>query len=258
MKSSKRKIIYAVGIGPGNLNMITPEAKNIIEKCEIIAGYSNYIKQIMPLISENKEIIQSGMRGEIDRCTQALDKVLEGKSVAVISSGDAGIYAMGGLIAELIEYHQKYSEIEVLSVAGVTASSAAAAVLGAPLMNDFAVLSLSDLLTPRELILKRIAGIASSGLVCCLYNPGSIKRRDLLEYCIGKFREIQGDNIYVGIVWNATKENQATFVCKIKDFPFDKINMNTMVIIGNEFTVYKNGKLFTTRGYCEKYYDKNN
>ncbi len=250
-----QKIIYAVSLGPGSAQLLTPEAKNIIEKCDTIVGYKSYLQQFEHLL-QNKKIIVNGMRGEIDRCEQALDATLAGESVAVVSSGDVGIYAMAGLLLELIEYHgEKYADIEVVSTPGVTAATAAAAALGAPLMNDFAMLSLSNLLTPTEIIKKRIKGIAISGLVCALYNPASTKRRELLELCINEFIAERGGDIYVGIVWHASKKQEEKLICKIKDFPFDKINMNTMIIIGNEFTVLNHNKLYTDRGYCKKYYN---
>ena len=144
--------IYVVGIGPGNTEEITPRARKAIESSDVIAGYSLYVDLVRDLCRD-KEILSSGMRQEVDRCKQVLEQAKSGKTVALLSSGDAGVYGMAGLIYELAEEHPAL-EIEVLP--GVTAASSAAAVLGAPLIHDFAVISLSDLLTPWEKIEKRI------------------------------------------------------------------------------------------------------
>ena len=247
----QKNIVYAVGMGPGDLNLLTPAALDVIKKCDTIAGYTSYLKHYESLF-DNKNIISNGMRGEIERCRQALDVALEGKQVAVISSGDPGVYAMAGLLLELIE-EDKYKSLTVETIPGISASNAAAAVLGAPLMNDYAIISLSNLLTPEEIILKRIKGVAEAGLVCVLYNPASKKRRTLIKECMSIFSQSRPENTLIGIVYQATKPEQKITIVELKDFPFDDINMNTLVIIGNEQTVFRNGKLYTLRGYSEKY-----
>jgi precorrin-3B C17-methyltransferase len=243
--------IYAVGLGPGAVDLLSPRAAVILENCDVIAGYNGYIEQFAGLL-ENKEIIGNGMRGEIKRCREALDAVLAGKNVAMICSGDAGIYAMAGLLAELIE-EEKYSGIELVTVPGITAAGAAAAVLGAPLMNDFCVLSLSDLLTPSSVIRKRVKAVAAADLVTVLYNPASKKRRELLAEAIKIFLDFMPSETPVGIVHNATKQDEKSSIVTLGDFPFEEIDMNTLVIIGNSNTVKNNGIMYTQRGYIEKY-----
>lgn len=238
--------IYAIGIGPGASDLLAPRAKTILEQVEVIAGYNAYLEQIEN-ITAGKTVISSGMTGEVERCQAAIDFALKGKDVAVISSGDAGIYGMAGLLFELIE--AKELDIEIVIVPGITAATAAAAVLGAPLMNDFAIISLSDLLTPQDEIRTRIDKIAEADLVCILYNPASKKRKTLLPESLAKFCEIRGENCVCGMVKNATRENQEIWTGKLKKFPVEMADMSTIVIIGNSQTVLKSGKIYTRRGY---------
>lgn len=247
----QNKKIYAIGIGPGSPDLLAPRAKAIIEQVDVIAGYTTYLEQVKDLTSE-KEIISSGMTGEVERCQKAIDTALTGKSVAVISSGDAGIYGMAGLLFELIEDQE--AEIEVEVVPGITAATAAGSILGAPLMNDLAVISLSDLLTSQEEIRDRIAKIAAAGLVCILYNPASKKRRALLSESLKKFCEFHSSECVCGLVKNATRENQETWVGTLADFPAEMVDMTTVVIIGNSKTVLNQGKIYTKRGYDKKRY----
>jgi precorrin-3B C17-methyltransferase len=249
----KKHIIYALGMGPGNINLLTPAAEQILKECDTIVGYTSYLNHFSKLFN-GKTIISNGMRGEVERCKLALDATIKGEKVAVISSGDAGVYGMAGLLLELTQKEQ-YSSISVEVIPGITAANAAAAVFGAPLMNDYAVISLSNLMTPDDIILKRLKGVAAAGLVCVLYNPASKKRRELIEKCISIFSEHRNPETLIGIIKQATKKEQETTIVKIKDFPFNDINMNTLIIIGNDQTVLKNGKLYTLRGYSEKYKD---
>ncbi|MCF6175836.1 MAG: precorrin-3B C(17)-methyltransferase [Victivallaceae bacterium] len=243
--------IYAVGLGPGATDLLSPRARAVLENCDTIAGYTTYLKQF-PELFAGKNIISSGMRGEIERCKHALDAARSGKTVAVISSGDAGIYAMAGLLLELTEQEQ-YTDIEVETIPGITAASAAAALLGAPLMNDFAVISLSNLMTPDTVILQRLRGVAAAGMVCALYNPGSIKRKTLIREAVDIFIEAQGAATLVGIVHDASRPEERSQVTTLGEFPFSDINMTTLVIIGNDQTVYRHHKLYNLRGYSEKY-----
>jgi precorrin-3B C17-methyltransferase len=245
-----KKCIYAVGIGPGALDLLTPRASDILTNVDLIVGYNKYLDMI-PSYLEGKEIISNGMRGEVERCTAALDAVNENKTVAVISSGDAGIYGMAGLLFELCE-QSNYADIEVIVVPGVTAATAAAAVLGAPLMNDFAVISLSDLLTPIDIIRKRLTAVAVSDLVTILYNPRSTKRKALFDEVVTLFQKERG-NIYCGIVRHASRKEESTTITKIAELPIEQVDMSSFVVIGRSQTIYKNNKLYTTRGYKNKY-----
>ena len=243
--------IYAVGLGPGSPAMLSPRAKEVLENCETIAGYRSYLEQIPDLI-ENKQIIASGMRQELDRCRAALEAAKAGASVAVVSSGDSGIYGMAGLLMELSEA-EEFQGIEVEVVPGITAASAAAALVGAPLMCDFAVISLSDLLADRNTILKRLSAAAEADFVTALYNPGSTRRRELLEQAIALFRRLRGDSLPVAVVHDVARPQQRFTLCRIADFPFEEVDMTTILIIGCSRTVIRNGKMYTLRGYQEKY-----
>ncbi len=243
--------IYAVGLGPGSPAMLSPRAKEVLENCDTIAGYRSYLEQIPDLI-ENKQIIASGMRQELDRCRAALEAAKAGASVAVVSSGDSGIYGMAGLLMELSEA-EEFQGIEVEVVPGITAASAAAALVGAPLMCDFAVISLSDLLADRNTILKRLSAAAEADFVTALYNPGSTRRRELLEQAIALFRRLRGDSLPVAVVHDVARPQQRFTLCRIADFPFEEVDMTTILIIGCSRTVIRNGKMYTLRGYQEKY-----
>jgi len=248
---SENKIIYAVGLGPGSDDFIAPKAKDVIAACDVIAGYTTYLKQF-PDLFDGKTIIGNGMRGELERCRLALDATLQGHRVAVISSGDAGIYGMAGLLLELTE-QPVYAGIQVEVIPGITAATAAAALLGAPLMNDFCVISLSALMTPTEVIRHRLQAIAEADLVTVLYNPASTRRRELIREAVTFFIASRSGECPAGIIHEATRPEERTMIVKLQDFPFDDIDMNTLVIIGNSATVERNGKLYTRRGYLEKY-----
>ncbi len=243
-----KKIVYAVGIGPGNHSLMTPAAKSAISESNVIVGYNSYIKKIEALLSE-KQVIQNGMRKEVERCKAALDEALKGNIVSVISSGDAGIYGMAGLLIELVEDNAEYAEIEIITIPGITAANAAAAVLGAPLMNDFVTFSLSDCLTPKEIIEERIVKLSDADLPCVIYNPRSKTRLELFDKLIAEFAKAQGDDLVCGFVKNCSMPNEEKWVGEIKDLPIEEINMVTVVIIGNSRTINKNNKMIVPRGY---------
>jgi precorrin-3B C17-methyltransferase len=245
------KKIYAVGLGPGAENMITPQALNILQNCDVIAGYEYYLSLLPEIVCSGKTTISSGMTGEIERCRKALEATEKGHQVAVISSGDAGIYGMAGLLMEIAE--KEFPEITVETIPGVTAASSAAALLGAPLMNDFVVISLSNLMTPENIILKRLEKAAEADLVCVLYNPASKKRRLLLEKAVSIYSGNVGGNTPAGIVTDACRPEQKIIICRLNDFPFEQVNMKSLVLIGNSCTVIRNKQIHTLRGYNEKY-----
>ena len=163
--------IYVVGIGPGSSEYMTPQARAAIEDSDVVVGYTLYVDLVSDLTS-GKEVKSTAMKQEVDRCRMALDSALEGKNVAFVCSGDAGVYGMAGIMAEVAEEHP---EVEIVTIPGITAACSGAAVLGAPLIHDFAVISLSDLLTPWEKIEKRLRMAAEADFVVCLYNPKSKK-----------------------------------------------------------------------------------
>jgi len=234
--------VYVVGIGPGLHDHMTNAAKVAIEKADVIVGYSTYLEIIKDII-KGKEIDSSGMKKETDRCSRALEYAREGKTVAVVSSGDPGVYGMAGLVLELA------SDVEVEIVPGVSAANAAASALGAPLMHDYCVISLSDLLTDWELIKRRIDAAGMGDFVIALYNPKSMKRVKHIEIACEILLKHKSGSTPVGIVQNAKREGEKIVVTTLDDMLNHEINMFTTVIIGNANTYVKNGKIVTPRGY---------
>lgn len=239
-------MIYVVGIGPGNKETMTYEAMHAIEKSDTIVGYKTYIDLIRDLIKD-KEVISNGMKQEIDRVKKAVEISKTGKIVAVISSGDAGVYGMAGLVLEM-----SHGE-EVKIISGVTASTAAGAVLGAPLMHDFCHISLSDLLTPLDLIYKRIALASEGDFAICIYNPRSKGRPDYLQHSFEIMKKYKSGSTPVGIVKNAGRNNQEVRICTIDSIDYEVVDMLSIVIVGNSSTYIKNNKIITKRGYENKY-----
>lgn len=238
--------IYVVGMGPGNLDHMTPVALKAIEDSQRIVGYKTYIELVEPLIKD-KIVEDSGMKREVERCENVIKYALEGDNVALISSGDAGVYGMAGILLELVE-ENKY-DIEVVVVPGVTAANAAAAVLGAPLMHDYVTISLSDLLTDWELIQKRIHASGQGDFVICFYNPKSKGRPKHIETAREILLQYKAGSTPVGIVQNAKREGEKAVITDLDHMLEHEINMFTMVIVGNSNTYEKNGKMITPRGY---------
>ncbi|WP_343256389.1 precorrin-3B C(17)-methyltransferase, partial [Ligaoa zhengdingensis] len=168
---------YVVGLGPGAFSQMTPRAVQAIEESDVLAGYTVYVDLIKDHFP-GKEVLSTPMKREVERCKLAVERAAAGSTVAMVCSGDAGVYGMAGLIYEVA---QDYPPIEIEVIPGITAASAGAAVLGAPLIHDFAVISLSDLLTPWQRIEQRLALAAEGDFVICLYNPASKKRSDYLQ-----------------------------------------------------------------------------
>ena len=240
--------ISVVGIGPGGLDEITPRARQAIESAEVVAGYNTYIKLVEKILS-GKKIIGRAMMQEIERCKLAVDETLAGKNVAVISSGDAGIYGMAGLVVEMILDLPEENRPQFEVIAGVSAVNAAAAILGAPLMHDFAVISLSDLMTPWQVIKKRILCAAQGDFVIALYNPKSKRRVTQLEEVQKILLEYREKNTPVGIVTNAGREGESKIISTLEKFLREEINMFSLVLIGNSQTFVKAGFMITPRGY---------
>ena len=239
-------MIYVIGIGPGCRDLMTQEAISEMEDAEVIVGYKTYIKLVEDFVKD-KEVVQNGMRKEVDRCQDAIDIAKTGKKVAVISSGDAGIYGMAGLILELITKQEL--DIPVKVVPGVTASIGAAAVLGAPIMHDFCHISLSDLMTPWEVIEKRLRLAAEADFVICLYNPRSKGRSEHLANAFKIMGEFKDGSTPVGIVKDVGREDQEKFICTFDTMDFERVDMTTMVIIGNKSTYIHDDLMITPRGY---------
>ena len=244
--------ITVVGIGPGSLEDMTPRAKRAIEEAAVVAGYTTYIKLIEDLIGE-REVIGTGMMQEIDRCRAALKAASEGETVVVISSGDAGIYGMAGLVLELLVKMDEAERPEFGGVIpGVSAMSAAAGLLGAPIMHDFVVISLSDLLTPWEIIQERAELAAQGDFVTALYNPRSNKRVGQINAVQDIFLRHRAPEIPVGIVTGASRTNEAVLISTLGEFTKEDINMFSLVIIGNSKTRQVGDWMITPRGYQKR------
>lgn len=239
--------LYVVGLGPGEVSQMTGKAAEVIESCDTIVGYGVYTDLISDLI-KGKEVITTPMKKEVDRCHMAVQAAIAGKNVAMVSSGDAGIYGMAGLIIEVLSEYENHN-VEVKVIPGITAASSAAAVLGAPLTHDFAVISLSDLLTPWERIEKRLSLASEAGFIICLYNPSSKKRADYLKKACEIVMKNLPEETPCGFVQNIAREGQKSRVLTLKELAETQVDMFTTVVIGNETTKIIDGRLVTPRGY---------
>ena len=237
--------LYCIGIGPGGEEQMTLRAVRALEKCDCVAGYGLYLDLIENLVA-GKERIQTGMTREVDRCAAAVVAAKAGKTVAVVSSGDAGVYGMAGLLLELCENEP---ELEVEVIPGITAACSGGAVLGSPLTCDFACISLSDLLTPWDKIEQRLRGAAAGDFAIALYNPASKKRADHLRRACDILLETLPPETVCGTVRNIGREGETfalTTLGALRDTPVD---MLTTVFIGNSRTRVIGGRMVTPRGY---------
>lgn len=233
--------LYVIGIGPGGLDHITLKAAKAIEESDIVVGYTKYLEMIKPLI-ENKEIYSTGMRGEEKRCEEALRLSLN-KTVALVSTGDSGIYGMAGLILEM----KKDENVEIIP--GITASSAAGSVVGAPLMHDNCNISLSDLMTPYDEIKKRVKLAAEGDFIISLYNPKSKGRPGYLKECIDIISQYRDDNTPIAVVRNALRSEESSTIFTLENFDDEIVDMFSIVIVGNSKSYIKDGLFITPRGY---------
>ena len=240
-----RKKLYIVGIGPGKKEGMTFEAAEALSRSDCIVGYHVYTELVQADFPE-KEYYTTPMTKEVDRCREALALADTGKTVSLICSGDAGVYGMSGLVWQL---HGEYPDVDIQVVAGVTAALAGAAVLGAPLIHDFALISLSDLLTPWEKIEKRLRLAAEADFVIVLYNPSSKKRQDYLQKACDLILCHQSPETVCGLVENIGREGETAKVLDLSQLREGSVNMFTTVFIGNSQTRVIDGKMVTPRGY---------
>ncbi|HIQ57834.1 MAG TPA: precorrin-3B C(17)-methyltransferase [Candidatus Merdivicinus intestinavium] len=240
--------LYVVGLGPGGREYMTGEARAALEEAELLCGYTVYIDLIRADYPD-KEVLATPMTQEIERCRMAVEAAESGKTVAMVCSGDAGVYGMAGLIYETAGEN---SPVEIVVVPGITAALSGAAVLGAPLIHDFAVISLSDLLTPWETIEKRLRAAGEADFCICLYNPSSKKRADYLKRACGILLESRDPQNACGWVKNIGREGQESRVMTLSELMEEKVDMFTTVFIGNSSTRVMGGKLVTPRGYENK------
>ena len=237
--------IYVVGMGPGEKKQMTGQALEVMEQCQVIAGYTVYVELVRGLFP-HKEFLTTAMTREEERCRKAFDCCMEGKNTAMICSGDAGVYGMAGLILELAE---QYPGVSVRTVPGITAACAGAAVLGAPLMHDFAVISLSDRLTPLEVIWNRVEAAARADFVICLYNPASKGRPDYFRQACSRILKYRPGHTVCGLAVNIGREGEGMEVLALEDLKERRVDMFTTVYIGNSHTRQIGPYMVTPRGY---------
>ncbi|MBF0285353.1 MAG: precorrin-3B C(17)-methyltransferase [Magnetococcales bacterium] len=254
MKPTPGKLLL-VGLGPGAPDQLTGRARAALDEAEIVVGYKSYLKLIAPLIAD-KETVGSGMRQELERCAEAVRLAREGRTVALVSSGDVGVYGMAGPAFEVLlaaGWHPDADEITVESIPGVSALNACAALVGAPLTHDFCAISLSDLLTPWKVIEKRLKAAAVGDFVTALYNPKSSKRTTQIVEAQKIFLRHRAPSTPTAIVTAAFRDDARvvlTDLAHLLDHPMD---METTVLIGNSRTFSQSGVMVTPRGYADKY-----
>lgn len=245
MERTVLKKLYVVGIGPGAYEKMTIEAAEALKNSDVIIGYTVYVDLVKEHFA-GKEFLTTPMKKEVERCKMAFEEAMKGKTVSMICSGDAGVYGMAGLMYEV---GMNYPEVELSVIAGVTAATGGAAVLGAPLIHDFCLISLSDLLTPWEKIETRLLDAAHGDFVICLYNPSSKKRHDYLQKACDLMLKYKSEETVCGIVGNIGRDGESEKVMTLKELRDTQVNMFTTVFIGNSQTKNINGKMVTPRGY---------
>lgn len=243
--------IIVVGLGPGELAHLTPAARQAIETADVISGYKTYLRLIEGLAPDVPRQ-GSGMRQEVSRVNQVVDLALEGRRVALISSGDSGVYGMAGLVYEVLRERQ-VDDVPVEVIPGISALNAAAALLGAPLMTDFAAISLSDQLTPRAEIMRRVELAARADFILGLYNPKGKKRVEPFELTCDILARHRSPETPVGLVRAAYRAGQEVEIITLAELPTARVDMVTIIIVGNSRTGVYNGKMVTPRGYADKY-----
>lgn len=255
--------MYVVSLGPGDLAYLSKRAREVLNSVQVVVGYKTYITLIEKLL-QGKEVVSTGMRAEMERVDMALEHALQGRDTAIVSSGDAGIYGMAGLVLEVCQEKnlrvalqgnalEPWHDILLEIVPGTPALCAAAALLGAPLMHDFVSISLSDLLTPWKVIAERVTHAAAADFVVVLYNPKSKKR----DWQLGAVQEIllkyRDKDTPVGIVRKAMREGQEVNITTLAQLDTMAIDMQTIVVVGNSTSYVFAGLMVTPRGYLDKY-----
>jgi precorrin-3B C17-methyltransferase len=238
-------MLSIVGIGPGGYDDMTVRAINAIKNADVVTGYRLYVDLVSDLI-KGKEVFCTEMRGEVERCKKAAEFALAGHNVALICSGDAGVYGMAGLMLKILEDHP---EVETEVIPGVSACQSGGAILGAPLSHDFSVISLSDLLTPWALIEQRLEAAAAADFVIVLYNPASHKRKDYLSRACDIILKHKSADTICGLVKNIGRDGQTHQITTLGELKDTSVDMLTTVFIGNSQTTVINGKMVTPRGY---------
>jgi len=238
--------ITVIGFGPGDKGNMTFRAADALRSAELVFGYEVYtdlLKNYFP----DLEYRSSKMLKEVERCTHAIEEAEKGKTIAMVSSGDSGIYGMAGIVHEIAI--ERGSDIDIEVIPGITAASAAASLLGAPLMHDLAIISLSDLLTPLDLIMKRVECAGIGDMIVCLYNPKSKKRTDHVEKAADILLRFRKKDTPAGIARNIGREDENITITTLGELKDQDIDMFSTVIIGNSQTFVSEGKMITPRGY---------
>ena len=238
--------IYIIGMGPGKEEMMTPQADAALRESDVIVGYPVYLKLLGDKYQE-KEFLSTSMKQEVRRCEMCFEEAEKGKTISMVCSGDAGVYGMASLLYEMSENHK---DCELVVVPGITAANSGAAVLGAPLNHDYCVISLSDLMTPWDLIEKRLAAAAMGDFCMAIYNPSSHNRADYLKRaCDILLKNGVEPERACGYVENIGRDNTKATICRLEELKERQVNMFTTVFIGNSRTKIIDGKLVTPRGY---------
>ena len=240
--------LTCVGLGPGAASDLTLKARDALDEADVIVGYTTYVE----LISESyptKELVATPMRGEVERCRMALERAASGDKVAMVCSGDPGIYGMAGLLYELAG---EYEGVEVEVVPGVTAANGGAAVLGAPLMHDWCTISLSDLMTPWDTIERRLTAAATADFCICLYNPGSHGRHEHLRRACDVLLAHRCPNTVCGIVRSIGRDGHTSRTLTLEELRDEQVDMLTCVFVGNSETRLIDGHMVTPRGYLRR------
>ena len=237
--------IYVVGIGPGAYDQMTGRAIRALNESDVIIGYTVYVDLVKEYFA-GKEFMTTPMKKEVDRCVLAFEEAKKGRTVSMICSGDAGVYGMAGLMYEVGE---NYPDVELTIIPGVTAATGGAAVLGAPLIHDFCLISLSDLLTPWEKIEARLLAAAQADFVVCLYNPSSRKRKDYLQKACDLMMKYKSPDTVCVTVAQIASDGETAQVMTLKDLRDTEVDMFTTVFVGNSQTKNIGGRMVTPRGY---------
>lgn len=240
--------IYVVGIGPGGPGDTTPRVEAALAASDVLVGYTTYIQLVRERYPE-KEIVATPMTTEVERCRACRELALGGKTVSMVCSGDAGVYGMAGLVHQVC---RDFPELEIQVLPGVTAATAGAALLGAPLVHDFAAVSLSDALTPWETIARRLELAAEGDFVLCLYNPASRRRPDTLRQAAALLLRHRSPDTPCGLARRVGRPGEEAKICTLRELGEQQADMFTTVFVGSSQTRVVNGRLVTPRGYEQK------
>lgn len=249
-------MLHLISIGPGDLSQMTPAAQSALQSCDVVIGYTYYIDQIRPLMSDDTEFVLSQLGQEMERADDAVVRAANGRTVAMISSGDIGIYAMASPIFDVLREREwdgtgEDGGPEVTVHPGISAIQATAARLGAPLGHDFCTISLSDLLTPWPVITKRIEAAAWGDFVIGFYNPRSLKRDWQLDYALTELRKHRPDDTPVALARNMTRSDETITVTTLADVDPNDVDMFTLVLVGNSQSYFIGNGMATPRGYVD-------